>query len=1018
MKNQRFLLWLFSLLTGTATMIARQYPLHGTVLDEAGDGIVGATLMVEGSSYGTATDLDGNFTLDVSDGDVLSVSYIGYLGQKIKINGQSELTITMLVDDRELDEVVVVGYGSMQRKNFTGAASTVKVADTPLSLIPTVNAVDALRGTVPGITLSQPIWAGDSPLMTIRGQKSFRGDSSPLIVLDGVIYHGSIIDIDPSSVESISVLKDASSLAAYGSQAANGIIMITTKKGAEGKPIVSLSSSWAWSDATFKPDLLSPADYVRKNNILAGLDENADPTWMSKFEYDNYKEGRTTDWYDYATRTGMLQNYTLSVSGATGKVNYYVSGSYTDQKVIMKGDDFSRFVMNTRLSSDVTDWLQLGAQMNYAHEDYSGVSIYDLYQTVRLSPYGQPTRLNGEINKYPVNSGAYINPLWDLLSNTIDDSEISNITSLKGHFILKCPWVKGLQFRMNGSFTLENQEFDYFTHEGYYVREMSGVAIGDADAYYTDSAVSAYLASANGYNYFRKNKSWVWDNILSYTGQFNEHYVDATLVYTRDSYEYQTRQMIGFDFKALGNTNLGYDGLNLAATQRIQTPGYSRHTDVGYLARVNYSFDQRYHISASIRRDGSSVFGAGKKWGTFPALGVAWTLSNESFMEKVVPVTNLKLKASWGKNGNQSLSPYQTLSTISLGQSEGLAYTFGNSSNVSWGQRITAIGNVNLGWETTESWNYGFELGLFDNRVNLDFDAYTSKTTDMIFRRSIPVMINGFTSMYDTMGRVDNWGIEASINTANIRTKDWSWNSNLNFYMNRNKLKELYGDGKDDISNNFFIGQGIGTIYGYKDIGIVQVEDTEYMEKNGAQPGDVMFADIDGDGVITSADRQIVGNYRENFRMGFGNTVTYKDFQLFVLFTGIFGGNGYGMGENTYAYRTMSDVATDNGLNHGWWTEENRSNKYPRINYTDNRFLPLQDYSFVRLSDLSLSYSFNQPALKACGIRNLKVFFACRNLFTITKWIGGDPEIRQTLSRGYYDAPVARSFSLGINLSF
>ena len=1020
MRKELFFLWLFLLLIGTATMTAQQYPLHGTVLDENGEGIIGATIMVEGTSNGTATDLDGNFTLNVSNGDVISVSYIGYLAQKIKINGQKDLKVTMLVDNQQLDEVVIVGYGSMQRKNFTGSVSTVKVADSPLSLIPTSNAMDALRGTVTGITVSQQQGAGQVPSMVVRGQKSINGGSDPLIVLDGVIFQGALRDIDPSIIESMSVLKDATSLAAYGSQAANGVIMITTKKGVEGKPLITLSSSWAWSNAASKPDLLSPADYIRKNNILAGLDENADPTWMSKFEYENYKKGQTTDWFDYSTRTGLMQNYTVSVSGANSKVNYYASGSYTKQEGVVIGDDYERFVMNTRLTSDVTDWLQLGAQMNYSHNNYSGPTTYDLYQTTRLSPYGQPTRQNGEVNKYPVNEGAYrLNPLWSVLSNTIDDHDIYNTTSLKGHLILKCPWVKGLQFRMNGSFTLQNTERDYFTHEGYYVREMSGVAIEDADAYYTDSAVAGYLASANGYNYFRKDKSWVWDNILSYSGQFNEHYVDATLVYTRDSYEYQSRQMNGSDFKALGNTNLGYDGLNLAATQKIQTPGYSRHTDVGYLARVNYNFDQRYHISASIRRDGSSVFGAEKKWGTFPAVGLAWTVSNESFMEKVVPVTNLKIKASWGKNGNQSLSPYQTLSTITLGQSGGFVYPFGNASQASWGQRITAMGNVNLGWETTTSWNYGFELGLFDNRVNLDFDAYTSKTTDQIFWRSIPVMINGLTGMYATMGRVDNWGIEATLNTTNIQTKDWSWNSTLNFYMNRNKLKDLYGDGNDDITNGLFLNKSLGAIYGYKNIGIVQVEDTEYMEKNGAQPGDVMFADTDGDGVITSDDRQILGYSKENFRMGFGNTVAYKDFQLFVMFTGIFSGNGYGKAANLYAYRTLSDVNTDNNLNHGWWTEENRSNEYPRINYTDGRFYPLQNYSFVRLSDLSLSYTFNQPALKACGIHNLKVFFACKNLFTITKWKGGDPEIKQTVGTGYsYGYPLSRSFSLGLNLTF
>ncbi len=1021
MKKERYLMWLFFLVLGAVTMKAQQYQLKGVVHDEVGEAVIGATVIVEGTTNGTSTDVDGQFTLNVKNGDNLIVSYVGYITQTIKINGQKEITVNLKPDDQLLDEVVVVGYGAVQRKNFTGSVSTVKVSDSPLSIMPTSNAMDALRGTVTGITVGQQTGAGQSPSMLVRGQKSVNGGSSPLLVVDGVIFQGALRDIDPSVIESMSVLKDATSLAAYGSQAANGVIMITTKKGTEGKPLVSLSTSWAWSEAAAKPDLLSPADYIRKNNILSGLDENADPTWMSKFEYENYKKGQTTDWFDYSTRTGLMQNYALSISGATSKVNYFLSGSYTNQKGVIKGDDYERFVMNSRITGDVTDWLQIGGQMMYSHNNYSGASVYDLYQTTRLSPYGQPTRVNGEVNKYPVNEGGYrLNPLWSVLSNTIDDHDIYNTTTLKGHILLKCPWLRGLTFRMNGSFSLENIERDYFTHEGYYVREMSGVAIEDAESYYTDAAVSGYLASANGYTSRTKNKSYVWDNILNYNGQFGEHFVDVTAVYTRDSYEYFYKGYSGSDFSALGNTNLGYNGLNLAATQKISNPGYTKHTDVGYLGRLNYNYDQRYHLSVSVRRDGSSVFGAKKKWGTFPAVGLAWTVSNEKFWEPVSEyVNNLKIKASWGKNGNQSLSPYQTLSKITLGQQGGLPYAFGNTDNVSWGQRITAMGNQLLGWETTQSWNFGFEAGAFNNRVVLELDAYKSKTTDQIFWRSIPVMINGLTGMYATMGRVDNWGIEVNLNTINIESKDLTWTSNLNFYLNRNKLKELYGDGKDDISNGLFLNKSLGAIYGYKNIGIVQETDTEYIEANGAQPSDVMFADTDGDGKITSEDRTILGYSKENFRMGFGNTVTWKGFTLYAMFTGVFGGRGYGMASNLYAYRTLSDVNMDNNLNHGWWTPENKSDKYPRINYTDGRYNPLQNYSFVRLADLSLAYTFSQPWVKKMHINNIKVFLSAKNLFTISSWDGGDPEIRQTIGSGYsYGYPLARTYSVGLNLTF
>ena len=794
----------------------------GIIKDATGEAIIGASVLEKGTSNGTITDLDGKFTLSVTPNATLVISYIGYQTQELPVVTGKVMDIQMKEDAEMLDEVVVVGYGTTKRKNFTGSVSTVKASETPLALMPTSNAMDILRGTATGITVSQQQGAGQAPSLQVRGQKSVNGGSTPLIVMDGVIYMGSFRDIDPTTIESMSILKDATSLAAYGSQAANGVIMITTKKGKLGKPVINVNTSWAFSTATAKPDLLSPEDYVKKVNLLSGLAEDADPTWMREYEYENYKNGNTIDWFDYSTRTGIMQNYSASVSGATEKMNYYLSGTYTDQEGVVKGDDYDRTVLTARIQTDITNWLQVGGQVNYAYNDYSGPSVYDLYQAIRLSPYGRAERADGGgVEKFPVNEGIYrINPLWNVESGTIDDHDTYSTVSMKGHALVKCPWIEGLTYRLNGSYSIENIERDYFTHEGYYVKEGTG------DDRYSESAVSDYLASANGYSARTKNTSWVLDNIINWQRQFGKHYVDLTYVYTRDSYEYSYRRFDGSDFAALGNTNLSYDGLNLATTQKINGLSYTRHTNVGYLGRANYNYNDTYHLSVSVRRDGSSVFGANNKWGTFPAVGVAWTASNEEFMKNIKAISYLKLKASWGKNGNQSLSPYETLSKITLGQSGGYSYPFGNTSLVSWGQRITSMGNTDLGWEETESFNYGFDLGVLDNRIRLEFDGYFSKTTNQIFNRNIPVMINGLTSMKATMGRVDNWGIEVNLNTTNIQTKDFNWGSTLTFYMNRNKLKELYGDGQDDITNSLFLGKSLGAIYGYKNIGIVQEDDT------------------------------------------------------------------------------------------------------------------------------------------------------------------------------------------------
>lgn len=1026
----------------TVQAVVQADVVRGQVTDSNGEPIIGATIKVKNSSSaGTVTDLDGNFTLNnVPKGATLVVSYIGCKTIEVPV-GAIPLSVKMTEENETLNEVVVVGYGTVKRKNFTGSVSTVDVANSPIALLPTSNAMDALRGTVTGVSMSQQQGAGQLPSLQVRGQKSVNGSSSPLIVMDGVIYMGSLRDIDPNIIQNMSVLKDATSLAAYGSQAANGVIMITTKRGEFGKPRINFHTSWAFSGAAMKPDVLSPENYVRKVNLLNGLAEDADPTWMREFEYANYKAGKTIDWYDYSTRTGLMQDYSASVSGASEKLSYFLSGSYASQKGVVKGDDYNRMALNMRLQSDITDWLQVGGQASYVTNDYSGPTVYNLYQAVRLSPYGQAERPNGAgIEKFPANEGVYrINPMWSVKSGTIDDDDTYNTVNLKGHLLLKCPWVEGLSFRVNGTYSSEHVARDYFTHEGYYVKE------GNDDSRYAAATVANYLASANGYSARTKNTYWVWDNILNYNRQFGDHYVDVTFVYTRDSRDHDYRRFTGSDFAALGNTNLGAYGLNLAATQKITNIDYWRHTDVGYLGRVNYNYKDTYHASISVRRDGSSVFGENSKWGVFPAVGLAWTVSNEKFLKSLPAISYLKVKASWGKNGNQTLSPYQTLSKITLGQAGGYSYPFGNTSKVSWGQRVTTLGNPDLGWEKTESFNYGFDLGLLKDRIRLEFDGYRSTTIDQIFSRQIPVIINGLTSMYATMGRVANWGIEFNLTTRNMETKDFSWSSKLSYYLNRNKLKELYGDGKDDISNSLFLNKSLGVIYGYKPVGIVQCaydangapiydvnaaggrelrvadEDKAYAEANGAVPGDVKFANTDGsaDGKITAADRTILGYSKPNFTMSLSNTMRYKDFELYFMFTGLFGGSGYARAVNIYAYRTTSDVQSDNNLNHTWWSPTAPSNEYPRIDYTNGNYTPVQSYAFVRLQDLSLSYTFRQPWVKRLNISNLKVYMACKNLFTITGWDGGDPEIRQTLGSGYsYGYPLSRDISLGVNLSF
>jgi TonB-linked SusC/RagA family outer membrane protein len=762
-----------------------------------------------------------------------------------------------------------------------------------------------------------------------------------------------------------------------------------------------------------------PEAFVERKNILRGVTDGNPQAWMQANTYANYLEGKTTDWWDYSTQTGFTQNYSVSVSGATEKMNYYMSISHTDQTGVVIGDDYSREALMLRLTNDITNWLQVGAQVNYSYNNYDGVRAGMNSGMSDLSPYAQPSRPNGLPERMvgDVQDSA-MNPLWSThKTGYVDDYDRYGTTFLKGHALVKLPWLTGLSYRLNASYSSENRRHDRFTHESYYSADGFG-----GEERYTEEAVSKYLSNANGYNELQTNNYYVLDNVLNYTNQFQKHFIDVTAVYTRDQFISDTRKLNGNNYAAVGNSLLGYDGLQFAGVQTVEN-NKTRKTNVGYMGRLIYSYDDRYQLTASVRRDGSSVFGAEKKWGVFPAAGVAWTVSKERFMEDIEQVGFLKLKASWGINGNQSLDPYGTLSTISLGQSSGHAYVFGNSGTTKWAQYVSAIGNLELGWESTSAVNAGFEIGLLKERVHLELNAYKSQTTNQIFDRTIPVMGNGFTSTKATMGQVDNWGIEITLNTVNVRNRDFEWSSMLNFYLNRNRLVDLYGDGKDDLANSLFIGHSLDAIYAYKVIGIVQEDDAAYIEANNSMPGNPKFADIDGsnDGKIlmtTGADdRTIVGYKKENFRMNMSHTLTYKNWELYAMFTGIFSGNGYGMDTNAEAYRNSAGLVDRDNL---WWTPENKSNTYPSVNFTGGNYNPVMAYGYVRLQDLNLSYVFRQQKLRDIGVHNLQVYLSAKNLFTITGWEGGDPENRLKYRTFLQDNvyPLQRTFSLGMNLSF
>ena len=921
-------------------------------------------------------------------------------------------------DTLELSEVVVIAYGTAKRKDYTGSVASMRLDNSPVSLMSNINALESLKGSISGLDIGATNSAGGSPSLQMRGQRSISGTNSPLIVLDGSIFMGSINDINPGDIATIDVLKDASSAAAFGSRSANGVVIITTRKGASGKPVVSFNASGGVQTWANKPRMKTGQDYV---DMVLARNMTDDMSWMTPQEKLNYDAGLTTDWLDYATRTGWKQDYQLSVSGSSPKVNYYVSSSFTNVGGIVVGDGFDRTSLLGKLSADITSWLKLSLSAAFTRQDHSGTEA-NIQTAYFLSPFGMPYRPDGvSLEKYPMTqSDGLMNPLWPTDGALRRSTDIADNYRMDATLLLRCPWVEGLSFRANYNVNRTLTTATDFRNEAYSIMEGAW----DDDNRYSAASMQNLLAKASGSITDAVKDCWLLDMILSYSRRFGRHDIDATLVSTRDYSTYDKHTVNGDGFSSAGGTSLGIDGLAAADIITLSMDG-SMASNIGYLARVMYNYDSRYSFTASYRRDGASVFGDNRKWGDFYSVGAAWTPTSESFYpDSWRPVLNsLKLKVSWGVNGNQGLAAFGTLTPVKTGPDSGRRYEF-DGAEIQYGMNVSGIGNPDLGWESTSALNAGWESAWFDGRIFLDADFYRSSTRDQIFSRNIPSM-SGFSTIKSSMGQIDNWGMEIGLRTVNVRTSSLRWSSAATFWLNRNRLVHLYGedmdgDGRedDDIAAGLFIGKGLGAIYGYVQDGIVQVDDVDYIGVFGGTPGMPKYVDLDGDDMITAADRAILGYTQPNFKLNFSNTVEFRGFELYFMLSGVFGGSGRYLRSNPNAFRINGfGYATGNAPDIPWWTPENRSDVYPSASFTsDGRFIGLQDRTFVRLQDITLSHTFRSDRLKAAGAGALKIFVSGKNLLTFTHWVGDDPETGSSVMSS--TLPVSRSVTGGVNLTF
>ena len=972
--------------------------VKGQVTDKNGDAVIGATVKVKNAQTGTVTDFNGNFSLSVQKAGTLVVSYIGYLAKEVAFNPGQTLNISIEEDATALDEVVVVGYGVQKKSDVTGSVTSIN--KDRLSKLPVTNVLQAVQGAAAGVTISQgSSIPGDAPSALVRGRNSINAGTGPYIVVDGIPISksgGSLNDINPSDIESMEILKDASATAIYGTNGANGVILITTKHGKDGKPSVSYNGYIGIEDFAHKMDFCNGSQITQRYKDYVA--QNPGETMYNDFvknqnEAEAQAAGRETDWlYDMVSQTGIIQDHNVTVNGGAEKIKYFISGDYMSQKGVLKGFNYKRYSLRMNIDADVTDYLKIGTNSYIVSHNRDGGRV-NFLMAEAMSPYGKVYEDNGSYCIYPMyTESLFFNPMrdvnqdherrqWNINLNGYADINFGNI------------WkpLDGLRYKFNFGYSFVPRRENYY----------NGAEQNDLNGY--------------GYIFNAETQSYTAENILTYAKDFGKHHFDLTALYasSRKKYHDNTAAASKFINDELLWHNLGGGGTQTAKSYT------DLYTTVSQMGRLNYSYDSRYLFTFTVRRDGSSVFGEDNKYGTFPSVALGWNIANEKFMEKTQGwLNNLKLRLSYGKAGNEAIGVYETLAKMS------------NAAITMDGQSATALypssrmGNSGLGWETTKTFNIGIDFGLLNNRINGNIDFYTSTTTDLLLQRNLP-KISGYSNVYMNMGKTANKGLEVTINSKNIVTKDFTWGTNLVWSWNKNEIKDLYGDEKSDIGNRWFIGEPISVIYDYEMVGIWQKDEIERGDHlkwdPQAQPGDVKLRDVNGDGKIDpNDDKTIQGQTTPKWIGGLTNTFTYKNLSLSIFIQTV-----QGLKRNNSLLAMASDeMGRRNSTTEiGYWTESNPSNEYRSLSKTSNRWaygFPC-DASFTRIKDITLSYQFPTQITNALRISALTVYASARNLATFTSWKGWDPEsdITQRGWGGYENNyPMTKSYVFGLNVTF
>ena len=937
--------------------------VSGRITDEGGNGLPGATVLEKGTANGTVTNTSGNYTIMTSDEATLIVSFVGYQSQEIAVNGRSVIDVILRDDVSALEEVVVVGYGSVKRSDLTGSLSSIGSED--FQDFPIVDASQAIKGLAAGVAVTQNSGVpGGDVKIRIRGANSILGGNDPLLVIDGIQTNINLSDINPNDIKSIQILKDASATAIFGSRGANGVILVETKNGVAGPVKLNYHTFFSFKKATNRYDVLSAADYAQVINDVFDQDV------YSQNEIDEFRRTGGTDWQDAILQSGLLQSHQIDASGASENTSFYISANYINEEGVIINTDYERYSLRANVDTQVGSITKMGLNLSTIQSASHNVqSQYNqVFDVVNWSPTEPIYNKDGTYNMTDQFGSILRNPFMSLEEKNFDDQ--SNKTLVNGY--LQVNVMPELKWKTMVGANYSNSNYGYVNNE--FVNPNPGAGRG----YFN----SRFLQLSSTLTY---SKTLANIHSLSVMGGFEQSQSKAS-----------NFSATGTD---LATSSVGYDNLSLNANQAIES-GYNQSSLRSFIGRINYTLLDRYLVTATMRADGSSKFQGDNQYGYFPSVGVGWKVSEEGFMQNLNALDEVKLRASYGVTGNQAIDAYGTLSLLTQAN-----YSYGSLTTFP-GYTLSGTSNPDLQWETTTMLDIGLDFSILRSRINFTVDYFAKQTEGLHQAVNIPDY-NGGGSVVRNLGETTNNGFEIALNAIPVSTSRWTWMSDLNFTYTNNKVVAL-GEEEKIFPGEFYFfeqamyvvtpGEPLGTFYGYKDEGIWRAEEADQAAAYGNVPGDTKYNDLNNDQVINSEDLQVIGHSIPPYRLGLNNTITYKSFRLNAFLEGVFGFQVYNgaFASAAIAQNAGRTITLQEGAD--YWTPENNDAKYPSPVSTTNRNFDntsrwLQRGDFVRLNNATITYTLPEDRLRNV---NLEFYVSGQNLLTITDFVGNDPEASAT----------------------